>query len=267
MKALFASLLVVLGTAASLCLRAAPADADPFDQPDPFVRASAALARGDLAAAETLAAPLVAETPPRAEACTLLGEIRVGQKRQLEAIPYFEQAAQLSPKSAICRSRLGTALLQCAAEGDPAQRTALAARGLAALQRSLEIDPNHFDGCVALAHFYAETPAAQGGDFGQATAYAERMKKLNPFEGTLMLGIIAERQGKPDLALERYRETTRMWDGDPDLCGCEARVLARLGRVSEARACYQAILERFPQWEAGRQALAGLPAPAPAGAK
>ena len=250
MKALFASLLVVLGTAASLCLRAAPADADPFDQPDPFVRANAALARGDLAAAETLAAPLVAKTPPRAEACTLLGEIRVGQKRQLEAIPYFEQAAQLSPKSAICRSRLGTALLQCAAEGDPAQRTALAARGLAALQRSLEIDPNHFDGCVALAHFYAE-----------------RMKKLNPFEGTLMLGIIAERQGKPDLALERYRETTRMWDGDPDLCGCEARVLARLGRVSEARACYQAILERFPQWEAGRQALAGLPAPAPAGAK
>ncbi len=266
MKALIAPLLAVLATAASPFLRAAPADADPFDQPDPFVRASAALARGDLAGAEALAAPLIATASPRAEACTLLGEIRVGQKRQLEAIPYFEQAAQLSPKSATCQSRLGTALLQCAGETDPAQRGALAARGLAALQRSVAIDPNHFDGCVALAHFYAETPAAQGGDFGQATVYAERMRKLNPFEGTLMLGIIAERQGRLETALDRYRETLRMFDGSPELCACEARVLANLGRVADARACYERILTRFPQWEPARQALAALPA-APAGAK
>ncbi len=241
-------------------LRAAPADADPFEQTDPFVRASAALARGDLAAAEALALPLASGAAPRADVCTLLGEVRLGQKRPWEAIEFFEKAAQLSPKSAICQSRLGTAILESVGQAEPARRGALVGRALAALNRSVELEPDHYDGCLALAHFYAEAPADGGRDFDRAAFFAEKVRKANPFEGTLQLAIIAERQGRLEAALERYRETLRMWDDDPGLLACEARVLANLGRIAEARACYGRILQRFPDWAPGRQALAALPA-------
>jgi Flp pilus assembly protein TadD len=258
MKTLLTCLLAVLPT--SLFLNAAPADSDPFAQPDPFVRAAAAFARGDLSVAETLLTPLAEGAAPRADACTLLGEIRLGQNRTREAVESFEKASRLNPKSPICHSRLGMVLLQYLGEADAAQRSALAGRAVAALQRSVELDPDHYDGNVGLVHFYSETPAALGGDFDKAMLFAERVRKANGFEGTILLGSIAERQGRLEIALDRYREAVRMYAGSPELCACEGRVLARLGRVAEARACYERILAEFPQYEPARQALAALPA-------
>ena len=259
MRSPLTCLIAVLATAVVPSLWAAPADDDPFAQTDPFVMANAAFSRGDLAAAETLGAPLAAGEAPRADACTLLGEIRLGQKRTREAVEFFQKAAQLKPKDPTCHSRLGTVLLQSVGEADAGERPALAGRALAALRQSVELDPDHYDGNVALAHFYSEFPAAFGGDFGQAAQFAERVRKANGFEGAILLGSIAERQGRLEPALDRYREAIGMWAGAPELCACEARVLARLGRIAEARACYKRIIKDFPGWEPGRQALAALP--------
>ncbi len=253
-------LVAVLATAASPLLRAEPADGDPFAQSDPFVMANAAQARGDLAAAETLALPLTTGAAPRADACTLLGEVRLGQKRTREAIEFFEKAAELNPKSATCHSRLGQVLMQHVGEAEASQRAAVAGRALAAFQRSLAVDPDHYDAIVGLAHLHSEFPAELGGDFAKAAEYAGRVRKVNGLEGAVLLGSIAERQGRLEPALERYREAIGMWAGEPELCACEARVLARMGRIAEARACYERIIRDFPQWERGRQALAALPA-------
>ena len=78
---------------ATVELSAAGTDFDSFLQPDPFVQANAAFARGEAAAAESIIAPLTQGTAPRADACELLSEIRMSQKRLKEGVELFQRAA------------------------------------------------------------------------------------------------------------------------------------------------------------------------------
>jgi tetratricopeptide (TPR) repeat protein len=241
---------------------AAATDFDSFIQPDPFVQANAAFARGEVSAAEALIAPLTQGGTPRADACALLGEIRMSQNRSNDGVALFQRAAVLSPKNASYQSRLGNALLQSMEEVDESRRGLLAGQALTALQRSVELDPEDCDGYLGLANYYAATPEAAGGGYDKAIQAAGELKKRKPLDGAITAAGIAEQHGRLEAALAFYREALQMFSGSPDLRACEPRVLARLGRTAEARKCYEKILGDFPGWEPARAALAGLP-PAP----
>jgi tetratricopeptide (TPR) repeat protein len=255
-------LIVMLALTLTAGPLAAQGGSDPFAQEDAFVRAAASFARGDVAGAEALLVPLPTNPEPSANVYILLGDIRVSQKRPDEAVTLFRQAAVRNQKSPTALSRLGTALLAQAAGAGVAEKPRLVAEGLAALHKSLEIDPEHYDGCLTLARYYTDTPPAAGGDYDQAVRYAGMVKNADDMEGTLLLGIAAERFGRLETALERYRELLRIFDGNPRLLANEARVLARLGRTAEAQACYERLLGRFPNFEPARSALAALKAAA-----
>ena len=161
---------------AAVELSAAATDFDSFVQPDPFVRANAAFARGEVSAAEALIAPLTQGGTPRADTCALLGEIRMNQNRPNDGVALFQRAAILSPKNASYQSRLGNALLQSMEEVDESRRGLLAGQALTALRRSVELDPEDCDGYLGLANYYAATPEivqkAMGGK-------AFRIERLN----------------------------------------------------------------------------------------
>jgi tetratricopeptide (TPR) repeat protein len=244
---------------AAVELSAAATDFDSFVQPDPFVQANAAFARGEASAAESIIAPLAQGTAPRADACELLGEIRVSQKRLKEGVELFQRAAGLSPRNASYQSRLGNALLQYVGEVDKNQRGLLSSQALAALRRAVELDRDDCDAYLGLANYYAATPEAAGGGYDKAIQAVEELKKRQPFDGAITAAGIAERLGRLEAALAYYREALQMFSDSPDLRACEPRVLARLGRTAEARRCYEKILGDFPGWEPARAALAGLP--------
>ena len=238
---------------------AATADFDSFVQSDPFVQANAAFARGEVSAAESLTTPLTQGSKPRADACALLGEIRMSQKRSKEGVELFQRAAVLSPKNASYQSRLGNALLQYLGEVGESQRGSLAGQALTALRRSVELDPEDCDGYLGLANFYSATPEAAGGGYDKAIQAAEESKKRQPFDGAITAAGIAEHHGRLEAALAYYREALQLFSDSPDLRACEPRVLARLGRTAEARTYYEKILKDYPGWEPARMALAALP--------
>jgi tetratricopeptide (TPR) repeat protein len=159
---------------------AAATDFDSFVQPDPFVQANAAFAHGEVSAAESLIAPLTQGRTPRADACALLGEIRMSQKRSNEGVELFQRAAILSPKNASYQSRLGNALLQSMGEVDESRRSLLAGQALTALRHSVELDPDDCDGYLGLANFYAAAPEAAGGGYDKAIQAAGELKKRQP---------------------------------------------------------------------------------------
>jgi tetratricopeptide (TPR) repeat protein len=238
---------------------AAATDFDSFVPPDPFVQANAAFARGEAAAAEALVAPLTRGGTPRADACMLLGEIRMSQERPNDALELFQRAVQLSPRNASYHSRLGNALLQSIGKADESRRGSMAGQALAALRRSVELDPEDCDGYLGLANFYAATPEAAGGGYDNAIQAAVELKKRQPLDGAITAAGIAERHGRLETALTFYREALEMFSGSPDLRACEPRVLTRLGRTAEARTCYEGILKDFPGWKPALEALAALP--------
>ena len=96
---------------ATVELSAAGTDFDSFLQPDPFVQANAAFARGEAAAAESIIAPITQGTAPRADSCeprvltrlVRTAEARTCYEKILVDFPGWEPArtalAALSPAS------------------------------------------------------------------------------------------------------------------------------------------------------------------------
>jgi tetratricopeptide (TPR) repeat protein len=243
---------------AAVLLAAAFLNAEPAPA-DPLAAATAAFAKGDLATAETLAAPLAQGDTARAEACALLAEIRVRQKRIKEAIELAEQAGKLDPRKPDYQSRLGAMMSMRMGEVNFMQQGLLAGRMLTAFKRSIELDPNHVPGYLGLARYYENAPAIAGGSLEKAAHYAEEVRKRDVFAGTLELGVIAERQDQPESALKLFDEALLLRPEQAWLYEQTGRVLVKLGRPAEARARFEKALGIEPERESARQALAGLP--------
>jgi tetratricopeptide (TPR) repeat protein len=244
-------LAAVLLAAASMNADQAPAD--------PLAAATAAFAKGDLATAETLAAPLAQGDTARAEACGLLAEIRVRQKRMKEAVELLEQAGKLDSQKPDYQSRLGAVISMRMGEVNFMQQGLLASRMLNAFKRSIELDPNHVPGYLGLARYYENAPAIAGGSLEKAAHYAEAVRKRDVFAGTLELGFIAERQDQPDSALNLFDEALLLRPDQAWLYEQTGSVLVKLGRPADARARFEKALALEPKRESARQAMAGLP--------
>jgi tetratricopeptide (TPR) repeat protein len=245
-------LLAALLAAQSMNAESAPADS--------LAAASAALEKGDLATAESLVAPLAQGEAVRAEACALLSDVRLKQKRVKEAIELLERAGKIAPAVASYQSRLGEAISLRIGEVNFMQQAMLAGRMRDAFKRSVEIDPDHVPGYIGLSRYYRNVPAIAGGSLEKAIVYAEEARKRDVFAGTLELGFIAEQQGRLDQALGYYGEALRLHPDQAWLHEQMGRVLAKLGRPSGARACFEKAIELDPKRESARQALASLPA-------
>jgi len=240
------------------CVLAGRAADDDFFEPSPFVQATAAFESKDVARAEALVAPLAAGDGATAEACSLLGQIRMQQKRPAEAVGQFERAVAKAPASAPLRSRLGEALLAQAAGAEGEVRTVLLQRAREELERAAETEPGCIDAQIGLLRYHLMAPEA--GPAGAAERYAAAAAKLEPLDATYDVAAMAEEFKRYDLAEPYYREYARLFP-NPWLSWKHGCMLAALKRTEEARAVFTAILAAEPGFEQARKSLAALPAP------
>ena len=224
---------------------------------DPVARAKAALTQNDLAAAETLLAPLATGEKPDAAACHQLGHVRLRQGRVEDAIALFEQASALDPKADYFAA-LGMGIGRRMSQVSFMQQAFLSSKLKKAFAKAVELDPNHLGGLVGLTRFYLNAPEIAGGSLEQAREYAERVRKLDPFMGELELGAIAEHEEDFARALTHYEAATAH---NPNhgwanyLCG---RTLVHLKRDADARTRFEKALMLDPKIELARKALAAL---------
>jgi len=244
----------VLTLCAVLAVRAAD---DDFFEPSPFVQATAAFESKDVARAEALVTPLAEGDWATAEACSLLGQIRMRQKRPAEAVELFERAVAKSPASAPMRSRLGEALLAQAAGVEGAEREALLQRARTELERVAAMDAGCIDAQMGLLRYHLMAP--ETGPAGAAERYAAAAAKIEPLDATYDVASMAEEFKRYDLAEPYYREYAKMFP-NPWLSWKHGCMLVALKRTEEARAVFAAILETAPGFEQAKKSLAELPA-------
>jgi tetratricopeptide (TPR) repeat protein len=73
------------------------------------------------------------------------------------------------------------------------------------LETALAQNPNLIDALYVLLQYYAQIPAAFGGDMPRARGYAATLLKLNPERGHIGLAFIAEQENNLVLAEREYR--------------------------------------------------------------
>lgn len=251
MKSQVLPLLLGLTLAARLCAQS------------PVEQAAAALKAGDLAAAETLLAPLAAGEKPDPAAVHQLSLVRLRQNKAAEAVTLAEQAVKLSPGTADYQASLGQALSRRIGEVGFMQQAMIAGRMRKAFEKAAELDPNHLGALIGLSRYYTNAPEIAGGSPAKAKEYAQRVRTLHPVLGETELGNIAEKEENFAAALTHYEALSAL---QPDhgwphyLCG---RTLAKLGRKDEARTRLEAALRHDPKMgETVQKALAELDQPA-----
>lgn len=130
--------------------------------PPSLVRARAAFARGQLDDAEKQIWTVLSSDSDQPEALTLLGMIRVRQKRYAEAEALFRRTLQLLPDSAVVHRNLADALI--------AQNRVDAA--VAEYEEVVKLAPQDHSAKVELAHLYLSH-----GQFAQALSSLESIPR------------------------------------------------------------------------------------------
>lgn len=223
--------------------------------------AAAALKSGDFAAADAALAPLVAGEKPDPAALHLLSQVRLAQKNTKDAVALAEKATQLAPAKAAYHAQLGLALSTRMPELGFMQQAMVAGKMRKAFEKAVELEPKNLNALIGLARYFANAPEIAGGSPAKAAEFAARVKEVDPFLGELELGRIAERGEKFSDALAHFQAAAQL---KPEAAGAHfncGRLLVKLERKDEARACFATALQLNPNFDAAKKALEALAAP------
>jgi Flp pilus assembly protein TadD len=181
-----------------------------------------------------------------------MGDLMLMQNKVEAAVPYFEAASRAQPENAIAVSELGVALASASRFAEAEQQ----------FRRALELDPRFTDARYNLA----SAEAANG--HWEAAARDFRLlldQRPEDSKGRQHLGEVffawgdeLAGSGHDEQAVLRYREALEYRAADAELHASLGMVLARLGRVGEARSELEAALRIDPNLVSAKKALEQL---------
>lgn len=153
-----------------------------------------------------LAVPLFAANPAELAAA---GRAALQRNEYEKAIELYEKAIALSPKNPDYHYYLGAAYGELAQRSSLIKQASLAKKVKAAFEKTVQLDPNHLDGRLALIDYFTVAPGFMGGSFDKAMEQAAEIKKRNNIEGHRAYARIYTRQKKMDLARKEFVDAVR----------------------------------------------------------
>jgi tetratricopeptide (TPR) repeat protein len=165
------------------------------------------------------------------------------------AIPFFETATRANPGSVVAATELGLALFAAGKLEDAEAK----------LKRAVALDPAYADALYDLASVQAAR-----GDWDDATTSFKRVLELRPDnakarqhlgEALYLWGDALAQANNPEQALGRYRESAAILQPGAEMRTKMALMLARLGRLSEARTELESALKIDPAFAPARRLL------------
>lgn len=230
---------------------------------------------GRLAQAAQAYREVLAALPDHFGARHLLGVVALQEGRHDEAFQHISEAIRIDPREASAHSNLGTVLL----------RSGQLAQARAALETAVSLDPRDADAAANLATVLmrlGDAPAAAQAlraalaagaaaelrnDLGVALLDSDAAAAASEFRALLRerpdhadaqanLGVALERCGDFEGALREYERAQRIDLRSPRPPSSRAALLARLGRMDEARVGFEEAVRRAPD-SAGAHANLG----------
>jgi len=237
--------------------------------------------------------------PAHAKARYFLGVIAIKRNDTAAAILQLQKAIELDPTNADYHAELGGAHGLAAKQASLLDQIHHARACRAALEKAVELNPDHLEARRGLVDYYRQAPSFLGGGVMKAYRQAEAILERDPVMGTLLLGqlMVADHrfeeaialfrqllERQPDNYLAHYSigriaaESGRDTDsGQTHLQRClqltpasdepsHAAVHWRLGNLAErrkdpaaARVAYETALTLDPNFQQARTSLAKLP--------
>lgn len=152
---------------------------------------------------------LASQPPQSAEALLAAGKTAVHQNDGARAVELLEKAVELEPQRAEVHLWLSRAHATVGESASGFKQLSVARKILAALERTVELDPNNIQARVELAQFYAMAPGIMGGGEDKARAQAAEAKRRNAFDGHRAYAVIYIVQKKLDLARNEFEQAVR----------------------------------------------------------
>jgi tetratricopeptide (TPR) repeat protein len=241
---------------------------------------------------------IAAADPANAVAHYYLGVLALRRSDVDESIRQLEKATALDPKNSDYFADLGAAYGSAAGSATLFAKLGLAQKCQAALEHSVELNPDNLAARNGLVSYYRAAPGFVGGGMAKAYGEAEEIRKRDPLMGAVVLSqlYIAEEKydpafavleealhKKPDAYIALYslgrlaaQSGQRLDRGERALRRCleltpgkgepgHAPVQWRLGNLAEkrgdpaaARAAYEAALKLDPDFTQAKDSLAKL---------
>ena len=126
-----------------------------------------------------------------------------------KASAVLEKAVAATPKNADAHYLLGGAYGRQAQGAGILKQASLARKAKAALERAVELDPNHVEAREALVDYYTIAPGIMGGSNEKAREQAAEIKKRDVLRGHRAYSRIYLRDEKPELARKEMIDAVR----------------------------------------------------------
>jgi tetratricopeptide (TPR) repeat protein len=149
---------------------------------------------------------IAAADPNNAEAHFYLGMLAKRRSDNDEAVHQLELATVLDSANSEYFANLGDAYGTAARHAGLFSKTGLALKCKAALEQSVQLDPDNLEARNGLVTFYREAPGFAGGSMTKAYAQAEEIRRRDPQLGTAVLGQLYISDKKYDQAFGAFED-------------------------------------------------------------
>lgn len=168
--------------------------------------ASADLQAGQADKALALLTPLPTTGTGAAEAQNLLCRVRFTLQQWSQAVAECQQAVNLDSKNSDYYMWLGRVLGQEASRASIFSAYGDAKKSLAAMQTSVQLNPQNAPALSDLGDYYANAPGIAGGGTDKAQSVASQLDKVDPVRATQLRGDIAMTQKNYTAAEQYYKQ-------------------------------------------------------------
>jgi tetratricopeptide (TPR) repeat protein len=144
-----------------------------------------------------------------AKANLYLGRAWLAENDFEHAIPSFEKAVALEPKSSDAHMWLGRALAQKAQKANVFQQASLAGKIHREFDQAVVLDPASIEARLSLMDFYLLAPGIVGGSVAKAQEQAAEIRRRDSLKGYQAAGKIAESEKRFEAAEAEYEKAQR----------------------------------------------------------
>ncbi|MDH3769343.1 MAG: tetratricopeptide repeat protein, partial [Gammaproteobacteria bacterium] len=201
---------------------------------------------GNITAAQTIFADIVATQPDNAAAIYHLGVTQLAQSNLEEAVTSFEHAVKLDENVSAYHQRLGEALGSLAGDVGPLKQMRMAGRIHDAFERAVELDEENIEARFGLITYYINAPGIAGGSSKKAAVQAAAIQKLDPNQGHIAFASVYSNDGEHEKAEAAYRAAIEAAPEKSDAYLALGIMLTDQERFADAIKTYEDRLEIEP---------------------
>ena len=181
-----------------------------------------------------------------AKANLYLGRAWLAENDFEHAIPAFERAVALEPKSSDAHMWLGRGMAQKAAKANVFQQASLAGKIHKEFDQAVALDPANVEARLSLMDFFLLAPGIMGGSVAKAEEQAAEIRRRDPLKGYQAAGKIAEHEKHFDAAEAEYEKAQRDFPQKKEPYFWRANLAARQKQYGRGFEILESLLKALP---------------------